>query len=53
MGQHLKLDKHTGVIVTDAFAYRQLIGRLIYLTPPQPDLAYVVHALSQYLESPK
>lgn len=38
---------------TDASSYRQLIGRLIYLTITRPVLSYTVHILSQFMNSPR
>ncbi|CAM8893240.1 unnamed protein product [Rhodiola kirilowii] len=36
----------------DPTAYRQLVGKLIYLNVTRPDIAFSVHILSQFLASP-
>ena len=37
----------------DATQYRRLVGKLIYLTIMHPELGYVVHILSQFMQAPK
>ncbi|XP_016173321.1 uncharacterized protein LOC107615806 [Arachis ipaensis] len=44
-----KLSKESGTILTDNTVYRQLIGRLLYLTNTRPDISYAVGRLSQFL----
>ena len=51
---HKLLDNHSSVLsIADASTYRQLVGRLIYMTITRPDLSYVVHVLSQFMNAPK
>ena len=45
-----KLSKESGTILTDNTVYRQLIGRLLYLTNTRPDISYAVGRLSQFLD---
>nr|XP_025704002.1 uncharacterized protein LOC112805895 [Arachis hypogaea] len=45
-----KLSKESGTILTDNTTYRQLIGRLFYLTNTRPDISYDVGRLSQFLD---
>ena len=42
-----------GQSLPDPTSYRQLVGRLIYLTITRPELCYVVHILSQFMQDPK
>ena len=46
------LTKESGVLLTDARPYRELIGRLLYLTITRPDITFAVNNLSQFLSCP-
>ena len=48
-----KLALATRALFPNATQYRRIIGRLIYLTITRPELSYVVHILSQFMQSPK
>ncbi|XP_047340006.1 uncharacterized mitochondrial protein AtMg00810-like [Impatiens glandulifera] len=41
-----------GTTIKDPTFYRQLVGSLIYLTITRPNIAYVVHIISQLMTSP-
>ncbi|XP_073112313.1 uncharacterized protein [Elaeis guineensis] len=53
MQQHLKLTVDDGKLLDDPGPYRRLLGRLIYLTITRPDIAYSVHVLTQFMQSPR
>jgi len=40
-----------GVLLPQLARYRELIGELVYLTIVGPDVAHVVHILSQFVTS--
>uniref|UniRef100_A0A2N9G329 Uncharacterized protein n=1 Tax=Fagus sylvatica TaxID=28930 RepID=A0A2N9G329_FAGSY len=50
---NVKLNTTDGEPLSDATLYRQLVGSLIYLTVTRPDLAYVVHLVSQFMSAPR
>lgn len=46
-----KLAEATGPLA-NAKQYRRLVGRLIYLTNTRPELGYIVHILSTFMQQP-
>lgn len=53
MGPHCKLARTNGDLLEDAFCYRRLIGRILYLTNTRSDITFAVHHLSQFLDTPR
>jgi hypothetical protein len=53
MEQNLKLSKFEGGELVDNTLYRQLIGKLIYLTNSRPDLSYAVSIISLFMQQPR
>lgn len=49
MDPKLKLDNESGELIENPSHYRQLIGRLLYLTLSRPDITFAVHCLSQFM----
>ena len=49
----LHLTAEHGELLEDSSSYRQLVGRLHYLTITRPDVAFVVQQLSQFQASPR
>ena len=49
-----KLHQHSGLLLSteEAYSYRRLIGRLIYLTNARPDIPYAVQHLCQFVTNP-
>ncbi|XP_020234224.1 uncharacterized protein LOC109814256 [Cajanus cajan] len=52
MDPNNNLNAEIGDLLPDPSLYRRLIGRLLYLTISRPDITYVVHKLSQFMQSP-
>ncbi|KAG7569356.1 Zinc finger CCHC-type [Arabidopsis thaliana x Arabidopsis arenosa] len=52
MDPTIPLTKETGTLLENGTAYRELVGRLLYLTITRPDITFAVHKLSQFLSCP-
>ena len=52
MDPSVHLSKTTGTLLPSAKPYRELIGRLLYLTITRPDITFAVNYLSQFLSCP-
>ena len=50
--QNHKLGLAIDALIDDPEVYRRLVGCLIYLVVTRPDLAYLVHILSQFMQAP-
>ncbi|XP_050222620.1 uncharacterized mitochondrial protein AtMg00810-like [Mercurialis annua] len=53
MEVNVKYRKDEGNLLPDPFLYRRLVGSLIYLTVTRPDISYVVHTVSRFMQSPR
>ncbi|XP_057982401.1 uncharacterized mitochondrial protein AtMg00810-like [Malania oleifera] len=53
MEPNLALSEMDEELILDPSSYRRLVGKLIYLTLTRLDLAYVLHALSQFMDKPQ
>lgn len=51
--QNHKLLHDKGVDFDEPKRYHRLVGRLIYLETTHPELSYVIHVLSQFMNNPK
>ena len=48
----IKLSSEGSCSYPDHYAYRRLVGRLLYLTTTRPDIAFPVQQLSQFVDKP-
>lgn len=48
----IPMSSTTGIPLEDITSYRELVGRLLYLTITRPDITFAVHRLSQFLSAP-
>ncbi|XP_030479381.2 uncharacterized mitochondrial protein AtMg00810-like [Cannabis sativa] len=53
MDPRTRLDDQQGEPLTNPSTYRQLIGKLLYLTLSRPDITYAVNTLSQFMANPR
>ncbi|XP_040987793.1 uncharacterized mitochondrial protein AtMg00810-like [Juglans microcarpa x Juglans regia] len=52
MDQNHRVSKTTGSPLSDPTPYRQLIGRLLYLTLTRPNINYLTQVLNQFMDAP-
>lgn len=50
---NVKYRRDEGELLSDPTLYRQLVGSLIYLTITRPDISYVVHIVSKFMQCPR
>ncbi|KAM6596869.1 hypothetical protein CsatA_007393 [Cannabis sativa] len=53
MDPRTKLDDQQGELLANPSEYRQLIGKLLYLTLSRPDITFAVNNLSQFMSAPR
>jgi hypothetical protein len=52
MEENLKLCVHSNQVLANKERYQRLVGRLMYLAHTQPNLAYALSVVSQFMHSP-
>ncbi|WVZ18935.1 hypothetical protein V8G54_006257 [Vigna mungo] len=53
MEVNVKYRRHEGELLDDPTQYRKLVGCLLYVTITRPDISYVVHTVSKFMQSPR
>ena len=53
MEDNVKLRRDEGELLQDPTLYRKLVGSLIYLTITRPDISFVVHTVSKFMQNPR
>lgn len=49
----IKLELNGGDKLAGPGRYRRLVGQLIYLTGPRPDISFAVSLVSQFMQEPR
>ncbi|XP_019414086.1 PREDICTED: uncharacterized protein LOC109325899 [Lupinus angustifolius] len=52
MVKHINLHDQDSTLFHDPLLYRQLVGRLLYITNTRPDLSFATQQLSQFMTNP-
>ncbi|WVZ03717.1 hypothetical protein V8G54_024523 [Vigna mungo] len=53
MEVNVKYRRHEGELLDDPTQYRKLVGSLIYVTITRPNISFVVHTVSKFMQSPR
>ena len=53
MEVNVKLRRDEGELLQDPTLYRKLVGSLIYQTITRPDISFVVHTVSKFMQNPR
>jgi len=53
MDVNVKLRRDEGELLQDPTFYRKLVGSLIYLTITRPNISFVVHTVSKFMQNPR
>ncbi|XP_060969836.1 uncharacterized mitochondrial protein AtMg00810-like [Cannabis sativa] len=53
MDPKLRLDNEHGETLDNPSTFRQIIGKLLYLTLSRPDITFAVNSLSQFMATPR
>jgi hypothetical protein len=53
MELNMKYHRDEGELLDDPTTYQKLVGSLIYLTITRPNIFYVVHIVSKFMQAPR